>query len=79
MPTFAERYRAAEETFKCGHHNYGTSENPASVFIDCTVCSQFYCESCNYNQHICHFCGDDLRHDDTLSNGALNPCYNEDN
>lgn len=29
------------------------------VYDDCP----FYCESCNYDTHLCHFCGDHLGHD----------------
>lgn len=27
------------------------------------------CERCNYDQHICHFCGERLRHNSTEYNG----------
>lgn len=33
------------------------------------------CETCNRDEHRCHFCGDDLRHDGRLWNGDRNPCY----
>lgn len=35
------------------------------------------CDACNYNKHICHFCGEDLRHDERLLDGSPNPCYEE--
>lgn len=35
------------------------------------------CAACNYEKHICHFCGDSLRHDERLPNGDPNPCYQE--
>ncbi len=36
------------------------------------------CEACNYERHICHFCGEDLRHDNRLLDGSPNPCYELD-
>lgn len=36
----------------------------------------FYCcQTCNYNNHRCAACGDDLDHNDRLMNGEPNPCY----
>ena len=36
------------------------------------------CDSCNYDRHICLFCGDPLRHDGRLWNGETNTCYMSD-
>jgi hypothetical protein len=38
------------------------------------------CTDCNYADHRCHFCGDDLRHDNSRwadPPGTPNPCYEE--
>jgi hypothetical protein len=35
------------------------------------------CDACDYDRHICHFCGDYLRHDGKLLNGEINTCYAE--
>lgn len=40
----------------------------------CFVC----CQQCNYDLHICFFCGDPLTHDDKMSNGEPNTCYMSD-
>jgi hypothetical protein len=40
----------------------------------CYIC----CNSCNYDNHRCHFCGDDLRHDGKTFDGKENPCYQPD-
>lgn len=37
----------------------------------------FCCERCNYDEHRCHFCGDDLDHFDRMPDGSPNPCYVE--
>jgi hypothetical protein len=39
----------------------------------------YCCEACNYDRHICHFCGDNLTHLNNLSDGSPNPCYEDDN
>lgn len=46
----------------CGHANYGTSENLASVYPDCRECYQYYCDDCNYDKHICGGCGEEYSH-----------------
>ena len=33
------------------------------------------CDKCNYNKHICHFCGDDLTHSQDVGVNQRNPCY----
>lgn len=33
------------------------------------------CETCNYDLHRCHFCGDSLRHNGLTLSGEPNPCY----
>jgi hypothetical protein len=33
------------------------------------------CERCNYDRHICLFCGDSLTHDEKLPDGSSNSCY----
>lgn len=33
------------------------------------------CDACNYDQHRCFFCGDDLRHDERNTDGTEHPCY----
>jgi hypothetical protein len=33
------------------------------------------CDRCNYNNHICHFCGDDLTHAQDGMVNQQNPCY----
>lgn len=38
----------------------------------------YCCDACNYDRHICHFCGDSLRHDNSRFKdpvGTPNPCY----
>lgn len=36
----------------------------------------FYCcPTCNHDRHVCHFCGDTLKHDGRLWNGEINTCY----
>lgn len=38
------------------------------------------CSECNYDRHTCHFCGDELRHDNSRYEdpiGTPNPCYVE--
>lgn len=37
----------------------------------------YCCETCNYDNHRCHFCGDDLDHFNRMSDGSVNPCYAE--
>jgi hypothetical protein len=37
------------------------------------------CERCNYDRHVCFFCGDDLRHaEDTHRGPNAHACYVED-
>lgn len=49
----------------------------------CEVCGGNHqtwncCDDCNYDSHRCHFCGDDLNHDGTVSaTGYPNLCYLE--
>lgn len=33
------------------------------------------CEACNYNDHRCFFCGDDLRHAETIPGPNYHACY----
>ena len=33
------------------------------------------CDRCNYNDHRCHFCGDDLTHAEAVNH--THPCYKE--
>ena len=34
------------------------------------------CDQCNYNTHMCHFCGDDLTHTEaTMKHNPPHPCY----
>lgn len=36
----------------------------------------YCCETCNYDRHVCHFCGDPLKHNERfLSSGEVNSCY----
>lgn len=56
------------ELFACGHANYGTAENPASVRVSCSVCEQYYCDQCNYDTHVCQGCGEHMPHDRTTIN-----------
>lgn len=35
------------------------------------------CDACNYERHTCHFCGEDLRHDERNLDGTPHPCYEE--
>ena len=48
--------------FSCGHRNYGTLADPASVYDDCSHCGKLYCDWCNYNRHICGGCGEYYDH-----------------
>lgn len=74
------RYGPPCDFFECGHLNYGTKDEPATVFYDCSTCGKHYCEACNYDKHLCHFCGNTLRHDGselTKAPGTPNPCYED--
>lgn len=58
----------------CFHMNYGSLENPSSVFgefgeskLSCSVCGYMYCESCNYDTHKCFGCGEYIGHDEEHS------------
>jgi len=53
--------RPAPRYFTCGHLNYGTESEPASVGL-CEECALFYCHACNYDVHVCPGCGDPHRH-----------------
>jgi hypothetical protein len=33
------------------------------------------CDRCNYDGHTCHFCGDNLRHDERNADGTEHGCY----
>lgn len=64
----AERLVLSPNFEPCGHRNYGTKDQPASVQDDCPVCGKFYCDSCNYDRHYCHGCGEPLPHDNSKDN-----------
>lgn len=48
-----------------------TCEHGRIASISCWQC----CGTCDLDNHRCHFCGDPLRHEGTLMNGEVNPCY----
>lgn len=41
--------------------------------IGCYRC----CDRCNYDNHVCHFCGDPLLHDGRNINGFPHPCSDD--
>lgn len=54
-------------------------EHPHSTACEYLAAGHCYwcCSTCNYDRHICHFCGDSLDHNGLL-NGKPNPCYEEE-
>ena len=54
--------KKSKREFTCGHLNYGDETHPATVFHNCSTCGQYYCDTCNYAQHRCSYCGDELDH-----------------
>lgn len=54
--------RIERPKFECGHDNYGTEEEPATVDNECSKCGHLYCHDCNYCQHICGGCGEEYNH-----------------
>lgn len=54
-------------------HRPGPTECPYLTAGHCYWC----CDTCNLDNHRCHFCGEDLDHHSRLPGGTPNPCYAE--
>lgn len=51
----------------CPPDSYSLTEKGIHVYENCPM----YCDACNYDRHVCHFCGDSIPH----GKDAEHPCY----